>query len=218
LGIFTWVPSECQGPSTNQITITVTDPNNPTLQPLDYETITVIVEEVNEAPVIGVIAPISIQANVPVLFNVSDFVYDPDCPAQALTFSLDACSPANASIDPETGRLEWTPTLEQAAQSHTICFRVTDDAGASATAIIAAGAFPVISQFQLDGTNVVLAVEHAIPDETIVLESTSELKDPPGLTVWTETRSFEWKDNPVRLDEVLTGDRVQAFFRLRFAR
>ena len=217
LGIFTWIPPECQGPSTNLITITVTDPNNPTLQPLDSETITVIVEEEDLPPVIGEIGPIPIQVGVPVPFNATNHVYDPDCPAQVLTYSLDACSPANAGIDPLTGQLTWTPTPEQAAQTNTICLRVTDGA-LSTTASILAGPFttgPRISSFRIDGTAIEIALEDAAPGQTWVLQSTSELKEPPGATVWIELPEFTWQSNPVRLDDILTGTEPIRFFRLK---
>ena len=223
LGIFTWVPEECQGPSTNLITITLTDPTNLTLQPLDFETITVIVEEVNEPPMIGSIAPLRLQPGVHVEFDAAEHVYDPDCPAQTLTYSLDGCSPANAAIDAVTGQLSWTPTPEQAAQTNTLCLRVTDDRGSSATWTILAGPFPPeqspkISRFRLDGTSIELSVDNATAGQLFTLESTFALKDVPEVTVWSEARSFTWQVNPVQLEGVLSGDHPIGFFRLKVSR
>ena len=216
LRIFTWLPGECQGPSTNLITITVTDPNNPTLQPLDYETITVIVEEVNEPPVIGSITPIPIQANVPVPLDVSEYVYDPDCPAQTLTYSLDGCSPTNAAIDAVTGQLSWTPTPEQAVQANTLCLRVTDGAGLSATATVLAG--PPPSELRLavrrpDGAFLEFLLEGATSGRSYVIESTSELKSPPLDTLWTEVLTNQWSGTAVRFER----KQGREFFRLRMA-
>jgi hypothetical protein len=52
---------------------------------------------------------------------------DPDAPAQALTFSLDAASPTNATIDSKSGVIEWTPTAEQSPSTNIFYVRVTDD-------------------------------------------------------------------------------------------
>src|SRR3989441_217147 len=53
-GVLTWTPTEAQGPSTNVITVRVTDNGSPPLS--DTKSFTVIVNEVNSAPVL---APIS---------------------------------------------------------------------------------------------------------------------------------------------------------------
>jgi hypothetical protein len=218
LGVFTWIPTECQGPSTNVITITVTDPDNPTLQPLDAETITVVVLEVNEPPVIGAIPSIGLAAGEPVLFNATQYVYDPDCPAQVLTYSLDQGSPANATIDPVSGVLDWVPTPEQAAQNHILYLRVTDELGASATREVRAGPVipgPRITRVAFDGDSLVFWLDDATAGSEWVLESTSELKNPPLATPWSPVGSpFTWQANPVRLPGVLSGEMPQAFFRL----
>ena len=50
-GVITWTPTEAQGPSTNLITVVVTDDGSPALSATN--TFTVIVSEVNTAPVSG---------------------------------------------------------------------------------------------------------------------------------------------------------------------
>ena len=49
-GVFTWTPSEAQGPGSYPFDIVVTDDGTPTLT--DSETITVTVDEVNVAPTV----------------------------------------------------------------------------------------------------------------------------------------------------------------------
>src|SRR5205823_11787973 len=49
-GIFTWTPSEAQGPGTNEITVIVTDDGTPHLS--RARTFTVVVNELNTAPVL----------------------------------------------------------------------------------------------------------------------------------------------------------------------
>ncbi len=52
---------------------------------------------------------------------------DPDLPANALTFSLDAGAPAGASIHAMTGVFSWTPTEAQGPGSYDVTIRVTDN-------------------------------------------------------------------------------------------
>ena len=221
LGLFHWVPDECQGPALTFITLALFNAQG---QPMDLLDVPVIVGEVNEPPRIGAIAPLAILAGVAVPLNVAEYAYDPDCPAQVLTYSLDAGSPFNAALNPETGILEWTPTVEQAAQTNTIHVRVTDDAGVSATQTVLAGPFeadpvaPRISSVRLDGTTLEVSLSDATPGQTMSLESAIELKAPPTATVWTEVRSFAWQANPVRFENVFRADEPRGFFRLRLAR
>src|SRR5205814_5636363 len=49
-GVLTWTPSEAQGPSTNLITVKVTDNGVP--QASDTKSFTVVVTEANSAPVV----------------------------------------------------------------------------------------------------------------------------------------------------------------------
>jgi hypothetical protein len=53
-GLFTWTPSEAQGPSTNAISVRVTDSGASPLT--DTKSFTVFVTEVNRAPVLAAIA------------------------------------------------------------------------------------------------------------------------------------------------------------------
>ncbi len=122
-GLFTWVPSEIQGPSTNSITIYLTSPNS-ALNPIDSQTFNVTVNEVNAAPVVDSIGPKRARTGVPLTFPVT--AYDSDWPTNALIFTLDPGAPSGASVDPKTGVFSWTPT-EEATGVHVITVRVTDD-------------------------------------------------------------------------------------------
>src|SRR5206468_1346384 len=51
-GVLTWTPAETQGPSTNTITVKVTDNGSPALSATN--SFTVVVNEVNSAPVLTV--------------------------------------------------------------------------------------------------------------------------------------------------------------------
>ena len=121
-GLFTWTPTEEQGPGVFQVTIIVTDNGTPNLS--DSQVVSITVHEVNESPILD---------NIPAQFvNVGDLLTftatasDPDIPANTLTFSLAPGAPAGASIDAVTGIFTWTPVLADAGD-HTITVIVSDD-------------------------------------------------------------------------------------------
>ncbi|HRI45376.1 MAG TPA: putative Ig domain-containing protein, partial [Fimbriimonadaceae bacterium] len=121
-GVFTWTPTEAQGPGAYTFKVVVTDDGDPALS--DEEEITITVNEVNLAPVLDAIGNKSVQALQTLSFTAT--ASDPDLPANGLTFSLDAGAPAGAAITP-TGDFTWTPTEAQAPGVYSITIRVTDD-------------------------------------------------------------------------------------------
>ncbi|HPW92932.1 MAG TPA: putative Ig domain-containing protein [Verrucomicrobiota bacterium] len=133
-GVFTWTPTEAQGPAIYPITVRVTD-NNPdavnSKQMSDARTFTVTVNEVNEAPVLPAIATKTINEKSTLTLALA--ATDADLPANTLTYSLDSGAPAGASLNPATGVFTWTPTEAQGPSTNTITVRVTDDAPTPAT-------------------------------------------------------------------------------------
>ena len=122
-GVFTWTPTEAQGPGVYAFDVEVTDDGTFPLG--DSETITVTVGEVNTAPALAAIGNQSVNEGSPLTFTAT--ASDPDLPANGLTFSLDAGAPAGAAIDPVTGDFTWTPTEAQGPGSYDVTVRVTDD-------------------------------------------------------------------------------------------
>src|SRR5439155_549052 len=121
-GVFTWTPTEDQGPSTNLITVRVTDDGSPPSS--DARSFTVIVTEVNRAPVLTVPADQVIDELSTLV--VTNTATDADLPANTLTFSLDPGAPAGASINATNGVFTWTPTASQAPGTNTVTVRVAD--------------------------------------------------------------------------------------------
>jgi flagellin-like protein len=115
-GVFTWTPAEAQGPDAPSITIIVSDGIAQ-----DSETITVTVDEVNVAPVLGTIGDKSVDEGTELSFTAT--ASDADLPANTLTYSLIG-APAGASIDSSTGVFTWTPADDTDA---TFTVRVTDN-------------------------------------------------------------------------------------------
>jgi hypothetical protein len=121
-GVIGWTPTELQGPSTNVITVVVTD-NNPHGENernlSDTNDFVVIVGEVNVAPQITVPAVQTIDEST--LLTVSVSAADADLPANGLTFSL-LGAPPGMTINPATGAISWTPTE---AQGGSLVFNIT---------------------------------------------------------------------------------------------
>ena len=108
-GVFSWTPTEAQGPGSYPVTVRVTDSGSPAQN--DSETITVTVNEVNVAPVLAPIGNKSGTSGSPVTFTAT--ATDADVPAQTRTFSLGAGAPTGATINGSTGAFSWTPTSAQ---------------------------------------------------------------------------------------------------------
>ncbi|MCI0537364.1 MAG: cadherin repeat domain-containing protein [Verrucomicrobiales bacterium] len=121
-GVFTWTPTLGQGQNKYVITVRVSDSGSPALS--DTKTFSVVVHEANASPVLAEIGNRTIHPDETLAFSA--VATDPDQPAQVLTFSLDPGAPAGASINPETGAFNWTPTEAEAGGTYTATIRVTD--------------------------------------------------------------------------------------------
>lgn len=105
-GVFSWTPTEAQGPGTYNFTVRVSD------GALNHDrAVAVTVNEVNVAPVLGTIPAQMVDAGNLLTFTAS--ATDSDLPANTLTFSL-ISAPAGAAINPATGSFTWTPSGAQA--------------------------------------------------------------------------------------------------------
>jgi hypothetical protein len=121
-GVFTWTPTAAQAPSTNTLSVIVTDSGVPAMSATN--TFKVVVYRPNTAPVMGTILDQAVYANTLLNFTVS--ATDTDQPPQTLTFSLGAGAPTGASIS-SGGVFTWTPIGAQAPSTNTIAVTVTDN-------------------------------------------------------------------------------------------
>ena len=210
-GLFTWVPTECQGPGTYEITICVTSPNS-ALNPIDSKTFTVIVNESNAPPVLDPIGSKALKPNVPLTFAVTAF--DPDCPTNALIFTLDPDAPAGASIDPKTGVFTWTPTAEQVTNTREITVRVTDNGSPprSSTTTFSAvpeGTVPRLTARLTNEGNLWLTIEGMLAGVDYELAISKDLIEWKALrTIRSETGTFKHEDTDV-------GSEPLRFYRVR---
>ncbi|NUM46498.1 MAG: tandem-95 repeat protein [Anaerolineales bacterium] len=153
-GLFTWTPTEEQGPGTYPITVRVTDNGAPVLD--DFETIVVTVNEINLAPTLEPVPDQAVNELTPLAFTAQ--AADADLPANTLTFSVEAGAPDGASINPSTGAFTWTPSEAQGPGVYPITLRITDDGlptlSATQTFTITVNevnAIPTVSDFTKSG-------------------------------------------------------------------
>lgn len=119
-GVFTWIPTDAQGPGVYRFVVAVSDGAF-----TDSETITVTVNEDNLAPVLDPIDPQAVDEETLLGFQAS--ASDPDVPAQRLAFSLGG-APAGAGINEATGVFAWTPTEAQGPGVYNFDVVVSDGA------------------------------------------------------------------------------------------
>jgi len=102
-GVVSWQPTELQGPSTNDVSVSVTD-GVPGSRPATGR-FTVVVPEVNHPPVLEAVPDSSELPGELVHFFLS--ASDPDLPRRnALRFEVVA-GESRASVDPDTGEFYW---------------------------------------------------------------------------------------------------------------
>jgi len=122
-GLFTWTPSEAQGPGSYTLRVIVTDSGVPSRT--DTQSFDVTVQEVNFAPTLGAITNRTVNEGALVTFTAN--ATDPDLPAQTLTFTLGSGAPTGTSIDANTGVFTWTPSELQGPGSYFIGVVVADN-------------------------------------------------------------------------------------------
>lgn len=208
-GVFTWTPTEAQGPGTYRVRVVVLD--NGGLS--DEEEIQITVNEVNRAPVLDPIGDATIDEEV--LFTFTATASDPDIPANTLTFSL-VGAPAGAEIDGASGVFTWTPTEAQGPGSYTFTVRVTDDGVPS----LGDEEEITITVLEVNRAPVLDPIDDASVDEGSELSFTATATDPDlpantltfslaagapaGATIHSTTGAFTWTpaDGPGDTQEI----------------
>jgi large repetitive protein len=117
-GVFTWTPTEAQGPSVNTFNVVISDGQGGT----DSKSITLTVNEVNVAPLssdIGVSTHVNTAKIITLIGN------DADTPAQTLVYAI-STSPTNGTLGSISGnQVTYTP-LEGYTGTDTFTYTVTD--------------------------------------------------------------------------------------------
>jgi hypothetical protein len=122
-GVFTWTPTEAQGPGVYNLGVIVTDSSVPPQSGL--ESFTVTVTESNVAPVLGPISSRSVHAGMLVSFTNS--ATDADFPANTQNYSLAPGAPAGAVVSASSGVFAWQTSDLDVGSSNHITVHVTDN-------------------------------------------------------------------------------------------
>ena len=125
-GAISWTPTEAQGPSTNVVIISVTDTNADAINEKALSTtnsFTLVVNEVNSAPVLSPISERTIHAGVQLSLTAT--ASDPDIPANNLTFEL-LSGPTGVEVS-TNGSISWPTTDADASSTNAIELRVFDN-------------------------------------------------------------------------------------------
>lgn len=194
-GAFTWTPTEAQGPSTNLITVNVSDGMTNA-----QATFTAVVNEVNQAPAFGALPDRTIGSGGSLRFILPGT--DPDLPANRLTYGL-VSGPAGLTVDATTGELAWTPGGTFGGTTNAVTVRVTDNGvpplGTNGTFRIAvvANAAPVIDALadrSLDeGIQWSMVVGANDPDgPRELLQFSLEPGAPAGMTIDAVSGEIRW--------------------------
>ena len=119
-GAFSWTPV---ANGSFPVVVRVTDNGTPALSASELITITVSAAP-NQAPVLGAIGNKTVNELATLAFTAT--ATDPDA-GSVLTFSLDAGSPAGATIGGSSGAFSWTPAESQGPGAYPTTVRVTDN-------------------------------------------------------------------------------------------
>ncbi|KKT41943.1 MAG: VCBS repeat-containing protein [Candidatus Giovannonibacteria bacterium GW2011_GWA2_44_13b] len=121
-GVFSWTPTEAQGPGDYTFNVVVADNHGGT----DFESITVHVNEVNVAPVASDVS-VATHMNTPKLITM--VTSDVDVPIELLAMSL-VSSPANGTLGSISGNdVTYTPA-DGFVGSDSFTYKATDEHGA----------------------------------------------------------------------------------------
>src|SRR5207237_609403 len=121
-GGISWTPSEAQGPSTNLVSVSVTDNGVPALSVTNN--FTVIVREVNLAPVLSVPADQTIDEQTKMGRGAS--TERADLPADTLTFAMRSAH-LGMGLKPGRGGISRTPSEAQGPSTNLVSVSVTDN-------------------------------------------------------------------------------------------
>ena len=193
-GVFTWTPSEADGPGTHNVTVRVSDGSGGTAD----TSFTITVTESNSAPVLAAIAAQSVAENTPLTVTAS--ATDADLPANALTYSL-VSAPTGATINPATGVFTWTPGPNDGPGTHAVTVRVTDGMGGIAETsftitVTESNAAPALAGIaaQSIAENTLLTVTASATDADLPADTLtySLVTGPTGAAINPGTGVFTW--------------------------
>ncbi|MEO5803320.1 MAG: PKD domain-containing protein [Verrucomicrobiota bacterium] len=122
-GVFSWIPTEAQGPGIYPIAVCVTDNGVPALSATNLFSVTVT--ETNNAPVLTAISNKFVNAGAALVFTNS--ASDSDLPANILSFTFGSNELAGATIDSSSGIFNWVAPDSEIFLTNNVSIVVTDN-------------------------------------------------------------------------------------------
>src|SRR5205823_685820 len=187
----------------------------------DTKSFTVIVNEVNSAPVLTV--PANTNINELATLTVTNTATDSDVPANALTFSLVSVSPAPSgavNLNPTTGVLTFTPSEADGRVTNVFTIRVTDYNPSavnttnltdtkSFTVIVNEANFPPVvgpltNRTVNPGQTISFTATATDPDIPANTLSFSLVNPPTGATIISGSGAFNWRPTVAQADTTNT--------------
>jgi hypothetical protein len=211
-GVVAWTPDETQGPSTNVVTVVVSDDGTPLLSVTN--SFTVLVTEVNEPPVLATNADFTIAEGM--TLSVTNTATDADVPTNTLTFGLVA-PPAGMTIDAASGVIAWTPDETKGPSTNVVTVVVSDDGTPSLSVtnnftvlVTEVNEPPVLAAIALTNGEVVLSW-NAVTGRTYRLEWSP---DAARSADWTNALGDFLATNPVVITTDALTNGAQRFYRV----
>lgn len=131
-GQLTFLEAEEAGPSTNTLSVRVRD--NGTPQRSATTSLVIVIREINRVPELAYASIPSLSPGT-TLSHLPNALRDADLPPQPLSLRLLTGAPSGLTVDPLTGRLDWTVPENHPATSYSFGVVVTDDPGPTAAAL-----------------------------------------------------------------------------------
>ena len=122
-GTVIWPTSETTGPATNSFLVIARDNGLPSLSATSV--VTVVVSEINVAPVLAAINSYNISEGY--LLRITNLTTDLDIPANTLTYSFSGPVPAGATLNSTNGLFAWQPGATQGPSTNSFTIVVTDN-------------------------------------------------------------------------------------------
>ena len=199
-GELRWQPGEADGPGRFEIHVEAKLAEQQ--QPAATQTVSIVVNEVDEPPTVASVPAQSVVAGNPV--RVSIVASDSDLPESPLRFQLAPGAPQNALIDPLSGEFEWTPPADMSPGRQTVLVLVSTQANpkthsAQTIQIDVQRGQPQLALAEMPDLKVApgqtllttLKAVGASTDETLFFEFTTS--PPDGATLNTQSGEFAWK-------------------------
>ena len=184
-GSINWTPDEAQGPSTNAVTISVTD-TNPLAGNATSLSVTssfeIALNEVNVAPVLGALTDRTVNPGETISFTAT--ATDADLPTNTLSYSL-ISPPLGANLNAANGDFIWRPSAALANTTNVLQVRVQDNGAPvsndvkSFTVIVHALAPVVLIPMSYSSGQFQFQVGGPTNPDYVIMASTN-------LTVWTD--------------------------------